>query len=364
MRRDILERAERVTARLEAGGAVEGPDVDAIERLGRVLAAVQAAKPPRRRRPARAVATAFLATAAVVGVLLFARCDRAEIALDVRASEVEFVLAETQNVVAPLAATRLALEGTHRVQVPPGFPATRWDQGEADSVLLAAAQPRTLTLNALQLPSGTRVRIHQPEDDAGLRVRISNPTAPLRLSITLPADVTVESPGPDPAARLALGRERPIEVTVRAGQVLEVTARDTGLLRFAEELPVTGVLGLHRLRDEEGVRRRPVSTVAAGVLILEELGDRRHELRSGEHLQVVVQSATIERLAVAADGVALRLRGTAHMLAAGGPGNTQNLMPRWIEWLRTQQEVVLFGGVMAYLFGLLMAFMKWVGLAE
>lgn len=69
--------------------------------------------------------------------------------------------------------------------------------------------------------------------------------------------------------------------------------------------------------------------------------------------------ARIVRLAVGADAIGLQATATVDRLSTGTSTYRQDLMPRWLEWLQTRQELLLFWGAFGSLFGLTYTVLLW-----
>src|SRR6058998_2320177 len=101
---------------LRTQGEVSAERLASLGRLAQLLEMVERADPPFHARwSVRAVA---LATLVVVSVLLFARMPSTQIALELRVSEVSFVLPTAQPITDELAVATLGVNGLRAVDVP------------------------------------------------------------------------------------------------------------------------------------------------------------------------------------------------------------------------------------------------------
>jgi hypothetical protein len=195
---------------------------------------------------------------------------------------------------------------------------------------------------------------------------------PMTVQVTVPdgviLDVANSFAGPE---TFDLDRPRPFVFVVAfdADTYVDVTPSGGEPLSFEGELEVDR-LSFARVMEVEGEMARRLSAVLGGTVFLESLGGKAYELRQGEHLDLVLESATISGLSVTPEMVRLRATGRARALSVGSPGSavngsgTRNLMPRWLEWLTARHEIGLFWGATLYAFGLLLGILRFWGIGK
>ncbi len=380
LRREILGRVEQMAAESNPS-TFDHASIDEIDRIDRTLRAYERARPapPSHRR---FLIGGFALTAVLIATMLFMRVGSTEITLDLRLEELSFVSARKQILTRTTGATGIALGGIDRIVPPPGVRSDGLDEqheiGEILAVTLSAPDTGELTVDPIEVSSGTRVEIKQMAADGTTSILLVQGAAdtaeakPMKVQVTVPDGVTLDLEnsfsGPEV---FDLERPRPFAFVAAfdADTYVDVTSKESKPMSFESDLEVSR-LSFSRLMEVEGEVARRLSVVQGGKVFLESLGGKAYELRQGEHLNLVLKSATVSRLSVTPETVSLRATGWAHELSVGSPGNgldagsTRNLMPRWLEWLTASHEVGLFWGATLYVFGLLLGILRFWGIGK
>jgi hypothetical protein len=277
---------------------------------------------------------------------------------------------------------------------------------EVGDIKLRATGAGSISLRPLEVPVGTWVRVDRPDPAGALRLELAHPREELQVVLTLPQRVEVLPPGSGLARalngssgngnsgngssggqRLLLRAERPGEgeqcARLRLGWRASTSpgaAARADPAPFHSALPVDALL----LSDLDGVAERAqVSTVLGGALYLEavagrEVGLRRHQLldvglgpiargdeaRKGELCAAATPAPAsapgrLWRIAVGPEAIALEAEATVSRLSTGTAAYRLDLMPRWLEWLQSRQELLLFWGAFGSLFGLAYTVLLW-----
>ena len=392
----IRERVDRAIA-----GDLDASDAtaDEVRRLTQLLAAYEQTRPapPRRVWP---VITLLLAIAVAVSLLLALRVPSTEVTLALDLSSLGFRIGNDPEAGAPeqvglvgrLVTEEMAIDGVGAVDLddlPVPIP-------DAADFALRTTGEGSISLRPLAVPVGTWVRVDRPDASGALTLELAHPQAELEVVLTLPAEVEVRPPesglaraldggsggqrvvfraappaGGDECARLRLRwHGSPAPAAAAAG-----TAAD--LAPFQGALPVDALL----LTDlAGGAQRTQFSTVLGGALYLEavagrEIALRRHQLLdvglgpvrdaadSGRLCAATAPAAAapgrLWRIAVGPEAIALEGEATVTRLSTGTAEYRQDLMPRWLEWLQTRQELLLFWGAFGSLFGLAYTVLLW-----
>jgi len=380
LRREILRRVERMTAGSDPA-AFDRAAIEEVDRIDRMLRAYQRARPapPSHRR---FLIGGFALTAVLIAALLFMRVGSTEITLDLRLERLSFDSARKQILTGTTGATRVALGGIDRIVPPPGVSSAGLDEqrepGEILALALSAPDGGVLTVDPIETSRGTRVEIERAATDGTTSILLFQGAAdtadpkPIVVQVTAPGGVTLDVAdsfsGPE---TFDLERPRPFAFVVAfdADTYVDVTPLGGKPLSFESEIEV-GRLSFSRVLEVEGEVARRLSAVLGGTVFLESLGGKAYELRQGEHLDLVLESATVSSLSVSPETVSLRATGRAHALSVGSPGNapnsggSRNLMPRWLEWLTARHEIELFWGATLYVFGLLLGILRFWGFGK
>lgn len=373
LRRRISEQVGRLAEGCAQTGQFDPTQVSDVERLHRVLQAYEECTPQRESSHPKLwlIGSVFAVTVTVVALLLFMRVGSTEIMLEVEASSVAFTVSEAQNLNETFPARRISLNGIDKILLPPGVEAFG-EAGDAKAgaqrtaaAVLGAGKGEAIVLQPIVLPAGTRVRISQPGQSETVNLSLLHPSEPITLSVTVPRRLDLTTLGAPAPVRLDLDRPRPVQVLTAPGEVfdLTVTPAEGGRELFRTELPVSA-LSFEQIKDVEGTTPQVLSTVLGGALFLEALDGKRFDVRRGEHVGLDLTRGILSALAIEKGGIVLRASGWTRSLAFGSRDNARNLMPRWLEWLKSRYEVALFWGTSSYLFMVLWGAVKWWGIVR
>lgn len=387
--RELLGRraAELRKKVLESGGEVSRDEVAELESLARLseIGSSEPAVPTRKRWP---VILALVLTLMIVSLLLFLDVPQTEFELDLEVSEVAFVITKRQVLSDVMQLTELSVAGLQQVNLPRSRLLEHEDEGQgrlpaqsfsaADSAgakvrfSRAAGTGGSVTLQALDLPEGTQVRLAL--SDVSGRYRLSLEGEGLEFEVSLAGPVRIDLSGhagaenPDqPAPKIGQNRDfggagRQAVLRPGAAQVdldFSLTPSEQG--RFEPLLSASGLV-LARIDEFSGadgtiVRRQ--STVLSGTLYLESLNGRERKLRPSEQLRFERSAGVIRRLDLGEKSIAIRFSGCVSGMTTGSESAPRSLMPSWLEWLRERQAWALLWGTAFYLFGLFQAVSQW-----
>jgi hypothetical protein len=364
--RDLLgRRVESLRSEaLSNGGEVPAEDLDRVARLQRLLeihAATHPA-PAARRWP---LAAAFGVTLMISSALLFLRVPETDVDLDLRLSEVTFVVPTPQMLTANVSLATLGASGLHGVQLPTRDgvgPERVASEGVPSAVRLSAeGRQGSVSLAPIVLPPGTRVWISQVQP-AHYRLSIA---APAKTELGLRADVhgrvELGLPG-SPATQLDFRSPRGIALESGLDQVdLDLRFPRLPATPFVSRIQIEG-LRLSRVEElvsAGGTVVRSASTVLAGTLYFDSLAGQERKLRPGEPFAVERSRGEIRSLELREDGIGLRVLLRVQKMTVGAQDNRRSLMPTWLEWLHARHAVSLLWGTATYVFGLLLLVLRW-----
>lgn len=396
LRSAIRERLDRAVAGdLDPSGAT----TDEVQRLMQLLAAYEQARPPRAR-PAWPVVALVLAIAIGISALLFLRVPTTDVTLALDLTSLGFRIgndpetgAERVDLVDRLLIEDMAIDGVHAVEIedlPIPMP-------DAADVALRTTGEGSISLRPLAVPVGTWVRVDRPDPSGALTLELAHPDAELEVVLTLPPELEIRPPdsglaraldGSSEAQRVVFRAVRPaqgkdcawLRLRWQGAAASAPSAAAADLAPFQGALPVDALL----LTDlAGGGQRTQFSTVLGGALYLEAVAGREVALRRHQLLQVELgpvrtvagtnsgglcaatapAAATapgrLWRVAVGPEAITLQGEATVSRLSTGTAAYRQDLMPRWLEWLQTRQELLLFWGAFGSLFGLAYTVLLW-----
>ena len=408
---EALRSAIRARVEGAVAGDLEttGATADEVQRLTQLLAAYEHTRPPRARL-AWPVVVLVLAIASAISALLFFRVPTTEATLALDLSSLTFRIGSDTG---PGGAERVELLGRiHTDQLT----IDDVDGVELDDIPLEQSSPANFKLSTsgdgdfsirpLELPVGTWVRVKPPDEAGGMTIELAHPTEELAVALSFPPEAEVLSSDPQLTERFGSMREVQ-RVVFRGKRAAE--ADDCARLRFRwlvpgtssgaaspedgsdaspfrNTIPVDALLFIDLTGGSRHLSTR-FSSVLGGSVYLEAVEGRQVPIRRDQLLDVGLGSldgydpvqasgepgfcdedaasatrparARIVRLAVGDDAIALQATATVDRLSTGTATYRQDLMPRWLEWLQTRQELLLFWGAFGSLFGLTYTVLLW-----
>jgi hypothetical protein len=345
---------------LETGGQVSAERLEGLGRLARLVELRDATIPARSRWTVPLVA---LATLAGVSVLLFARVSTTEIELELKVSEVSFVVPTLQVIADAMNLSALGVSGLRAIELPAGDGSQ--PTGPASNVLLAADRvgPRagTVSLDPITLPAGARVSIRRAEGRHRYWMGLRGATSELGASLRGPVRVVV-SPVLDEVKDFSFPRR--VALRPDSGQVmLELATVDTtdAPLAFRSPLAAESLLlfRLDQFRQSGQTLAPQVPTIQSGTLYFESINGQARPLRAGEGLHLAWSAGEIRELELADEGIRVRFHGMVRGMSTGTGEVRRSLMPTLLEWLRARHGLSLLWATTAYLVGLFVAVLGW-----
>lgn len=351
---------EAAAAALQSGGQVEAPRLEELGRLARLVELREAAVTRARSWTVPLIA---VATLGAVSVLLFTRVSSTEIEMELKVSELSFVIPTLQVVSEAMAVSSLGAGGLRAIELP----GPRADAAAAGSlsILLEEApvgtSVGTISLDPIAVPGGTRVSLRKEAGPRQYRMMLQGALSDLTVTLHGPVRVVVP---PD------LDRVRdfpyPQQVALTPGSQrvsLELATGDTGAARraFRSPLPAESLFLFHldRFQPSEQTIERQAPTIQSGTLYFESLDGQARSLRAGEGLHLASSVGEIRELRLLDDGVLIRFHGRVRGMSAGSGDVRRSLMPTVLDSVRARHGLSLVWGTTTYLVGLFVALLGW-----
>jgi hypothetical protein len=367
--RELLRRQTETIGEeaVRSGGQVSAEQVETLGRLARLIEISAIAKP----RPARKLwyPPAMLAlTLLILSAVFFARLPETEIELDLTLSELSFGVPATQVVVEEASLSALGASGLREIRLP--WMGTRDAEalvapdGAESAIQLAVASAAdrrgTLNLEPITAPAGTRVWLRHTGIPNQYRVSLKD--AKLNLHANVHGPVLMALPG-TPAEHFDAVSPKAIVLEPGSGVLdLDLTFQD--LSRGSPWPPISvnhlSFFHVDQLGDTDRSVVRRVSTILSGTLYLESLDGLQRVLRTGEEIRFGQTRGEIRAMRLHEDRINLRFRGHVRDMRAGSEGDPRSLMPTWLEWLRARHGLSLLWGSTFYVFGLIIAALRWL----
>ena len=365
--RDLLcqQSKELREEAIRTGGQISAQQVEALERLARLVSIFDAAHPPTRRK--WPMATALGVTLLIVSVLLFARVSETEIELELRLSEASFVSPTQQILIDMMPLSAIGVSGLREIQLPrsPDRPARalRASDGVESAIRLSVASDRqregTITLPTLALPAGTRSWLRSTETPNQFRLSLKGLELPLRAEVSGPIRMGLSD---EPVEQIDFSSPASFLLQPGSNEVdLDLTLPAASQGTFHPQLSATDIsfTRIEQFMDNQRTIVRRASTILAGTLYLESLDGRARQLRSGEAISFDSIHGEIRTLRFEDKQLALSFHGFVHGMTNGADGSSRSLMPTYLEWLQARHGLSLLWGTTLYLFGLFAGALRW-----
>jgi hypothetical protein len=356
---------------LRSGGSIPPEQLEQLRQLASLAGIYDTAQPvpPRRRWPLIAL---FAFTLVLVSILLFVRRRSTEIELDLRVTELGFVLPERQLLNEPLRLAALGISGLREIQLPRGrrseaVTLTSGHEFESGMNLAVATENQSrgeVGLPELVLPSETHVSFKKTDLPGQYRWALQGTGFDLRADVVGP--VRVEPEG-GTGRQLTFLSPKPVIFEPQSNDVnLDLTflVLPQKLFPMPRNIQDLSLLRIENRRGPDGLPVRRVSTLLSGSIYFEELNGQELKLRPGEEIRFEKSQGEIESLELKDDGVVFQFRGRVHGMTAGSDETSRSLMPTWLDWLKARRGLYLLWGTAVYLFGLIVGVLRWLKVSE
>jgi len=361
-----------VEAAVRSGGEIAEDEVATLGRLARLVEYHNAAEAPPPRRPWPLVALGA-STLLVASLLLFARVRTTEVELEIGATEVSFSLPSQQVLFEKMSLSSIGVSGLRRVTLPKladhepgetGAPVSSDTADEDAAVRLEAledgARRGTIGIAAIVPGAGTEVWLRRADRPGEYRLSLRNAKGPIQIDVSGPLRIAGTG-GPPRTVNVMSPRAVVLEPGPEVVD-LDLTFVDLAGAAMTPQVPIER-LALRRV-DEFGDRGlsivRTVSTIVSGTLFFESLNGLQRPLRSGEALRFEGSSGEMRTVRLKPDHLTMNFHGRVNGMKIGSDENPRSLMPTWLDWLRAQHGLELLWGTTVYLFGIGLAFVRWI----
>jgi len=346
---------------LRTQGEVSSERLDSLGRLARLVEMVDATSPAFHTR--WSVRLVALVTLVLASLLLFARVPSTQIALELKVSELSFVVPTAQPITEELAVTTLGVAGLRSVVVPgaSGGPGRTDNATDLYLTTASSAGRGTASLSPITLQAGSRVTLRKLDGRNHYQLAVLGAGSELGVSVNGPVRIVV--PREVNEVR-TFSFPRRIGVEPDARQVaFEIVTADTADAPSAllSPLPVDSLFLFRVDRFDLAAQTlvREVSTIDSGVVYFESIDGSARPLRAGEGLHFTASRGEISGWRVADDGLLVRFEGRVRGMSAGSGGIRRSLMPTVLDWLRAQHGLSLLWGSTAYVVGLFITVLGW-----
>jgi hypothetical protein len=357
--------AEMSQKTIEAGGVVEEYKFKELERLSGLIEKYQLSQPPAPavRWP---IIASLLITLLIVSILLFARVSSTEIELDLSLSEVSFRLPEQQLLANEMNVLSLGVSGINEIQIPRSQTenAKQLNSTEGNGMALQLEpaivdkQEGSVTLAAIILPAKSQIAI-RGEVFEQYRLSIKGVASELSASVNGPVQIGYST---IPKKQVNFSSPRSILFKSNNKQIdIDLIPVPAIKGKFSKQLLVDS-LSLFSIEEQIDIEKtivKRLSSILSGALYFEELGGKKHLLRSGQELRFDYSTGEIRTITLKDGNIDLAFHGNVQGMTTGSNNNQISLMPTYLEWLSARHGLSLLWGTTLYFFGLITSILNW-----
>jgi hypothetical protein len=353
----LAERSSALAAEaVRSGGQVPPDRLDELGRLARLVDLHGAARPAWGRWTVPLVAAGTMIGASL---LLFTRMRTTEVVLELKVSELSFVLPTLQVITGPLRTSSLIVSGLRGVELPGSGPgATRSLRIDAER---QGERVGSVTLDPVTAPSGSRLFLRRIEGQSRYRMHLAGATAELGVSVDGPVRL-VSAASHNDKADFAYPRRIALQPDSN-GIRLELALADhlEGPRVFQAPLPAQSLVfsRVDQFQQSERMIVRQIPTIQAGTVYFESLDGQARPLRAGEALLLPWAAGELRELQLQDDGITLRFHGSVRGMSTGSGATRRSLMPTVLDWMRAQHGLWLLWATTGYALGLFASLRTW-----
>lgn len=313
---------------------------------------------------------ALISTLTVSSILLFVHVSRTEIGLDMTLSETAFSLDGKQTLAPSARLASVGVSGLRKIEITDMTGAVNRTIAPADdsaAVRLAVADEHkgSITLQEVELPSAARVSIRLL-GDRRYQLSIDPPPGGLPpFPVNFDGSVTMAIAGEPLKTQSADHAQAMMSPgTGRVDLVFEVSSGSR--LELAQQWRVKdlSLARLERFMDVRQTSIRRISTIQSGTLYMDSLNSEARILRPGEAIQFEDSQGLVRTLGIDANSVSLQYQGEVRGMTTGFGETRTDLMPTILEWLRVRHGLSLLWGSTLYIFGMVLAVLRWLKILQ
>lgn len=366
----LAEKIQALAERIrESQSEVSVKDLAELALFAQLLTLREKNKKRTRRR--WILPLAFVFTLLLVSGLVFFHIDKAEIELDLSVTGVEFKLAGNQVLSGSLSVSMLGVSGLQKVSMPENvaMPDRQKHPQKNEPIALRLSQTGEnhtkgiITLSSLLVPGETRVGVRRGERNSEYVLSLLGSGLIPQVNVHGMIEVSLYSTG-----MRVIDFKYPQAIELKSGPdemefVFKLFEKIPGVFVPRVLVRDLSFSQIDIFAEKEATLYRRVSTLISGTLFQQSLRGKQRVLRRNENIQFEVLKGEIQGLELHEDHISLRFYGQVRNLQINWGEETINLMPTYLEWLRTQHGLYLFWGSALYLFGLIAAVLRWWGIA-
>jgi|GEM_PF-2875575 len=363
MLRNLVKKhvEEGISEALRSEGSVGSEQLRKLRRLARLAEISEGLKleANRRRWPIAALLAAV--TLIIVSVLLVHK-PSTEIDLDLKLSSVQFTVNDQQPITNSLSGlSKIDVNGVTQIKAGAKVLDVGRDSASVSSVV-SGKRVGKITLAALIPPAGTRVWLSHTSITHEFHVSLESPPD-REIELTADADgpTNLESPSFGTVA-LDFGTPNQITLTAASNHVdLLLSFFRSAEIVALQQIPIKDIYFFQeeRFSSSDFGFSKEVSSIVNGIVYLDELNGQPISLRPGESLRFSESRGELRAMSINNEAIQMQFHGYVRGMSTGSVENPRSLMPSWLEWLKSQQAIVLLWGAVLYVFTFTLVIFRW-----
>ncbi len=306
----------------------------------------------------KGVIIAFIILTLLVVFLHSGHVASTKIRLELSVSEVNFTLPEQQVVTNIMKLSSIGVSGVENVQIPAVQTVSKGSAADSSSAVLLSVDTMnghsgSLTVDALPLPAATRIAVRNTDVKGEYRFSFRQKA----LNLPVQADGFIKMVLP-PYMPEVLSFSSPGLFNLQSGKDgldVDISFLSSSDKIFPASIDADSIsfLRIDQNFDSETPIVRTVSTILSGTLDFEWPGGKKQSISSGKQVRFKKSNGTITGLELLEDHIGLTFIGTVSGMTTGENNNSHiNLMPSYLDWLKSRLGLPLLVGIVLLIFGL------------
>lgn len=355
---------------IESKGEVPPKKLKNLEHLDQAIKILDSTQPLKKKSKWPSITILAIAIITVSLLILF-RIPSTEIELDLSIKNARFILTETTKLTDTVVLSELGVSDLRDIWIPPSRkkPSKTISSSEDIGIDFKISVPErkkprgTITLSGITLPSETAISISKTRLPNQYQLSLETPKGTaIELKVNV-KDVVQVGLSNAPIEEFEYSSPRAIKLkTLSSKTSLDLTLYPESQIEFGSQISARDISFIQKVSilENSNLDLRDASAILFGFLYLMDLKDQTYNLRTGESLGFTKSDGMIRVLKPLNDVIKMEFRGNVRGMTSGWQKNKKSLMPTYLEWVKTNHNVVLFWGPLIFLFSLAMSIYRFL----